>query len=302
MSATPQDPYRGPRHQGEYDRLKTQHELVKTSMHGKLLYSPVNLKKEDLRVLDSATAEGTWLIDLAQYVPSSATLIGTDVAPQHFTPETERPPNVQLSTHSIFDDWPAKFQNSFDVVHQRFVLTVCSDETAPDATKKLFACVKPGGWIELHEGDMLSIQEGPNHAAFTKFRDTMVNAWAAIGNQPNPGKSLVTWLEEAGAVDIQQEVQTIQIGAAAEDKEQGERAIRVMLHLLDGMKRMLAGKLRPDLLGKMDAELIGFIDKPGQPTTQEFDELRRNLEQELRTFGNTYCYHLAWARKPAVEW
>ncbi|KGO71393.1 hypothetical protein PEX1_067160 [Penicillium expansum] len=275
---TPKDPYRGPRHQGEYDRLRTQHSLVKTAMHGKLLYSPVNFDQPDLRILDSATAEGTWLIDLAQSTSSTATLIGTDVAPQHFTPKDQRPSNVHLTTHSIFDIWPEDFQNSFDVVHQRFVLTVCSDQAAQDAVKNLLACVKPGGWIELHEGNMLSIQEGPKHPAFMRFRDIMVKAWAAIGNQPSPGNFLLSWLKEAGAVDIQEEIQTIEVGAAAKDRDQGERAVAVLLHLLDGMKMMLG-------------------DKPGQPTKAEFDELRMQLEEELRSVGNTYCYHLVWARK-----
>lgn len=243
MSATtPKDPYRGPRHQGEYDRLSTQHELVKTAMHGKLLYSPVDLTAPDLRVLDSATAQGTWPIDLAQSVSPTATLIGTDVAPQHFTPEDQRPSNVHLETHSIFDTWPKHFQNSFDVVHQRFVLTVCSNEAGQDAVRKLFGCVKPGGWIELHEGNMLRIKEGPEHAAFMRFRDIMVKAWAAIGNQPSPGHYLVPWLKEAGAIDIQEEVQTIEVGAEAQDQDQGERAIAVLLHLLDGMKIMLGGE------------------------------------------------------------
>lgn len=239
----PPDTYRGPRHQGEYDRLRTQHDLVKTAMDGKLLYCPVDLKHPNLRILDSATAEGTWLIDLARSVPSSTSLYGTDIAPQHFVTENERPPNVHLLPHSIFDPWPAEFQNSFDVVHQRFVLTVGSDETAQEAVKMLFSCVKPGGWIELHEGNMLSIQEGPEHAAFMKFRDIMVNAWAAIGNQPSPGSFLVPWLRSAGAVDIQESVQTIKVGAASEDREQGERAVAVLLHLLDGMKMMLSGML-----------------------------------------------------------
>ncbi|KAJ5665120.1 uncharacterized protein N7477_007568 [Penicillium maclennaniae] len=272
------DTYRGPRHQGEYDRLRTQHDLVKAAMNGKLLYCPADLTKPDLHVLDSATAEGTWLIDLAQSVPSTATLYGTDIAPQHFVPENERPSNVHLSPHSIFDAWPAEFQNSFDVVHQRFVLTVGSNETAQEAVKLLFSCVKPGGWIELHEGNMLSIQEGPEHAAFMKFRDIMVNAWAAIGNQPSPGSFLVPWLKSAGAVDIQESVQTIKVGAASENKEQGERAVTVLLYLLDGMKKMLCGK-------------------PGQPDSNDFDDLRKELEVELRTVGNVYYYHLAWAQK-----
>jgi SAM-dependent methyltransferase len=236
------DTYRGPRHQGEYDRLRTQHDLVKTAMQGKLLYSPIDLTQPNLRILDSATAEGTWLIDLAQSVPSSATLFGTDIAPQHFTPEEQRPPNVHLSTHSIFDPWPADFQDSFDIVHQRFVLTVGSNDTAQEAVKLLFACVKSGGFIELHEGNMLSIQEGRENQAFMKFRDIMVNAWAAIGNHPSPGTCLVPWLKEAGAVDIHQEIQTIKVGAAAEDKEQGERAVAVLLYLLDGMTLLLGGK------------------------------------------------------------
>ncbi|KAI2699499.1 hypothetical protein CBS147332_8385 [Penicillium roqueforti] len=278
QSNPPPDTYRGPRHQGEYDRLRTQHDLVKTAMNGKLLYCPVDIKQPNLRILDSATAEGTWLMDLAQSVPPSTSLYGTDIAPQHFLPENLRPSNLHLSLHSIFDPWPADFQNSFDVVHQRFVLTVASDQTAQQAVKMLFSCVKPGGWIELHEGNMLSIQEGPEHAAFVKFRDIMVKAWAAIGNQPSPGSFLVQWLQGAGAVEIQESVQVIKVGAASEDPEQGERAVVVLLHLLDGMKRMLSGK-------------------PGQPKSEEFDTLRNELEIELRNVGNIYHYHLAWAKK-----
>ncbi|UKZ81579.1 hypothetical protein TrVFT333_009351 [Trichoderma virens FT-333] len=259
--STIEDTYRGPRHQGEYDRLRIQHELAKTAMQGKLLYSPVDLTQPNLRVLDSATGEGTWLIDLAQSVPASASLFGTDIAPQHFMAQDQRPSNVHLSPHSIFEPWPAEYQDR-------------SCETP-------FACAKPGGFIELHEGDMLSIQEGPDHVAFMKFRDIMVNAWKAIGHQPNPGSFLAQWLKGAGAIDIQQDRQTIKVGAAADDKEQGERALAVLLHLLDGMKKMLS-------------------DKPGQPTSSEFDDLRRELEHELRTVGNVYYYHLAWAKKATV--
>ncbi|KAJ4854542.1 methyltransferase domain-containing protein [Trichoderma breve] len=279
--STIEDTYRGPRHQGEYDRLRIQHELAKTAMQGKLLYSPVDLAQPNLRVLDSATGEGTWLIDLAQSVPASASLFGADIAPQHFMSQDQRPPNVHLSGHSIFDPWPAEYQGSFDVVHQRFVLTVGSDETAQEAVKLLFACVKPGGFIELHEGDMLSIQEGPDHVAFMKFRDIMVNAWNSIGHQPSPGSFLVQWLKAAGAINIQQDRQTIKVGAAADDKELGEKAMAVLLHLLDGMKKMLS-------------------DKPGQPTSSEFDDLRSELEHELRTVGNVYYYHLAWAQKATI--
>lgn len=299
-----EDTYRGPRHEGEYDRLRIQHELAKSAMQGKLLYSPIDLSQPNLRILDSATGEGTWLIDLAQSVPASASLFGTDISPQHFMPQKQRPSNVHLSAHSIFDPWPIEFQDSFDMVHQRFVLTVGSNEAAQEAVKLLFSCVKPGGFIELHEGDMLSIQEGPDHVAFMKFRDIMVKAWNAIGHQPSPGSFLVPWLNNAGAIDIQQDRQIIKVGAAAEDRVQGERALAVLLHLLDGMKNMLGGESNCSYI-LFPAHALNImkllIGKPGQPAISEFDDLRRDLEHELRTVGNVYCYHLAWAKKNAVS-
>ncbi|KZF23921.1 S-adenosyl-L-methionine-dependent methyltransferase [Xylona heveae TC161] len=273
------DTYGGPRHKVEYDRLRAQHELVKAEMGGKLLLCPADLSRPDLRVLDSATAEGTWLVDLATTVPSSATLIGTDISAQHFLPPADRPANVELSLHSIFDTWPAHLQEYFDVAHQRFVLSVCpNDDAGVDAVKKLFACVKPGGWIELHEGDMQSIREGPEHAAFTRFRDVMVRAWGAIGNRPRPAEHLVEWLQKAGAVDVQEHVQTIKVGAASEDREQGQRAVDMLLFLSDAMKKMLA-------------------DKPGHPSAEEFDQLKVDLEKEMNTVGNVYHYRLAFGRK-----
>lgn len=235
------DTYRAPRSKGEYDRLTIQHEMVKIAMGGKLLLSPVNLSQPNLRVLDSGTAQALWLSDLARSVAPTATLIGTDIAPQHFPPADERPPNVTLATHSIFNEWPANMQGSFDIVHQRFVLAACSGESSPDAVAKLFACVKPGGWIELHEGNMVTVREGPRHPAMTRFRDLMVGYWGNIRQQPDPGLHLGEWLRGVGAIDIEESVQVIKVGAEADDPEQGERALNVLMQMLDGMKMMFGG-------------------------------------------------------------
>lgn len=237
------DTYRAPRNKEEYDRLTIQHEMVKIAMGGKLLLAPVDLAKPNLRVLDSGTAQALWLSDIARSVLPTATLVGTDIAPQHFPPADQRPANVTLSTHSIFDTWPEHMQESFDVVHQRFVLAACSAESSPDSVAKLFACVKPGGWIELHEGNMVTVREGPRHPAMTRFRDLMVEYWGKIRQQPDPGLHLGEWLRGAGAVDIEESVQVIKVGAEAEDPEQGERALNVLMQMLDGMKAKFGGQL-----------------------------------------------------------
>ncbi|KAI9877144.1 MAG: hypothetical protein M1830_004694 [Pleopsidium flavum] len=273
-----QNTYNGPRHDGEYDRLRTQHDMIKVAMGGKLVLAPIDFARPDLRILDSATADGYWLVDLASSVAETATLIGTDLDPQRFI--TDLPKNISLSTHSIFDTWPAPFQSSFDLVHQRFVLPICSDEASIDAVKKIFACVKQGGYIQLHDGDMEEIAQGPQHEAMMRFRDMMQKAWTMLGYNLSPGPKLAGWLKDAGAVDIEQTVLVNKCGPAAEDKVQGERGTFVMLALLDGIE-VLAGNIP------------GFFFSP-----EDFKILRADLAEELATVGNYWRTHVVWARKP----
>lgn len=232
----------------ENDRLNEQHELVKAAMAGKLLLCPVDLTLPHLRVLDSGTAQANWILDVAglSAVASTASLFGTDVAPEHFPPPEELPGNVKLFKQSIFETWPVEMQSSFDVVHQRFVLAACKGESqaeaqGADAVAKLFGLVKPGGWIELHEGNMVTVREGPQHAAMMRFRDVFVQAWKKLGQIPDPGVYIGQWLRDAGAVDIYEEVQVIKIGAAAEKKEDGDRGQIVCLSLLGAIKNMVGG-------------------------------------------------------------
>ncbi|KAF2501663.1 S-adenosyl-L-methionine-dependent methyltransferase [Lophium mytilinum] len=275
------DTYRGPRHGLEYHRLRTQHDLVLHQENGKLIQSPLDLSRSTppLRILDSATGDGQWIVEVAEKVPATAELVGADIAPQHFLPAASLPKNLSLITQSIFSSWPAEFKGSFDLSHQRFVLAVASDAGAQEAVGHLYETVKPGGWIELHEGDMETILEGPEYPAMMKFRDVMVKAWKGLGHQPSPGPTLEAKLKAVGAVDIASKVQNLKAGPMAEDKVQGERAVLTLLGLLDSI-RMFVGS-QP-----------GFWFSGAQ-----FDELRADLENELRTVGNSWNFHIAWGRK-----
>ncbi|KAJ2902513.1 hypothetical protein MKZ38_000477 [Zalerion maritima] len=281
METATQDTYKAPRDEGEYARLHTQHELVKAAMGGKLLLAPVDLSGADLRVLDSGTAQALWPLDLARQLRPTAAVVGTDIAPQHFPPEEARPANLTLAVHSIFEPWPASMRGAFDAVHQRFVLAACTSQAqAAAAVAELFACVRPGGWIELHEGNMVVVRnEGSQHAAMARFRDVAVAAWASIGQLPDPGPRVGQWLRDAGAVDVVESVQVIKLGPEAESKQDGDRALAMLLHMLDGMKNMVGGR-------------------PGHPSMHDFDKLKVDLVKEVEEVGNFWQYHLAYGRKP----
>lgn len=234
------------RDDGENERLNVQHELVKSVMGGKLLLAPVDLSLSNLRILDSGTAQANWILDMAKLVLPSVTLCGSDIAPQHFPSPDKVPRNVELFAQSIFEPWPADIQGTFDVVHQRFVLAACKTEAqAAGAVAGLYGLVKPGGWVELHEGNLMTVQEGEKHRAMMRFRDIAVQAWTQIGQIPDAGKHIAKWLRQAGAVDIYEETQVVKIGAAADNKHAGEMAQTVCLQLFGAIQKMVAGKKFP---------------------------------------------------------
>ena len=304
--STTEDTYKGPRHNTEYDRLQKQHRLLQNEMGNKLILAPIDHSKADLRILDSATGVGEWLISASKEVSPSATLLGTDLAPQHFA--EDRPKNISLTTQSIFEEWPADYHESFDLVHQRFVLTTCNEEAAYDAIQKLFKCVEPGGWIQLHEGDSQTIQEGPNHTAFMRFRDFVSKTWGLQDYQMAPGPKLKKWLADVGAVDIIEEVQVLKAGAAAEDAEQGQLAIDVLLGLLDSLHLHSGGESLFMLFVNsclcMNDLMLTFAI-PGMPgfffSEEDFRSLRHDMQSELREYGNTWHYHVAYGRKPIPQ-
>lgn len=189
-SLGPEDTYHGPRYDGEYVRLRLQHDVIKELMNMTLVHIPINLSKPDLAVLDSATADGYWSQDLAQSTAPTMRLVRADIAPQHFMQEAKLPLNVSLFTQNIFDTRSEYCQNAFDLVHQRFVLPVCSDKTSIDAIVKLLTCVKPGGWIVLHDADFDTIDEVEGHGAMERLRDVLRRSWELLGYNLSPSTKI----------------------------------------------------------------------------------------------------------------
>ena len=101
QEAKPVDTYNGPRSTNEYNRLRLQHDFIKYAMGGQLVYAPVDLRKPSLRILDSATGDGYWLLDLMSSVDTSSVLVGADIAPQHFIPKEQFLQTFDLSVKTF---------------------------------------------------------------------------------------------------------------------------------------------------------------------------------------------------------
>ena len=200
-------------------RLQKQNALIKFAMDGVLVRAPLS-SDEPLRILDSGTGDGSWIFDVAKDFPN-ATFLGTDVQGNGFPGTHVIPPNIVFKTQSIFESWPKEDWEAYDLVHQRLVLALFNADKSKDAVENLFKLVKPGGYIQLFESDLLTFDRD-GHRGMSMFMDFVDKAFPLANMNHRPGKYLKEWLENAGATDIECKQITYGIGASATESLQAD--------------------------------------------------------------------------------
>ena len=261
----------------EVSRLRGQHKWIKASL-GNLIHAPINPRQKNLRILDSGTADGKytltkvytpvppfltllscletaskanrddlpgyWLADILPNLPATTTLIGTDIAPHLY--DYTLSPNILFATQSITSPWPASFQNSFDLVHQRLVLAACSPTAAASAIKALFELAKPGsGWIQLLECDHSGGFNDEQKAQWPRtreFGELVMKALECSGQYGQQGKNLRRWIEEAGAVDVVEVRMDVPVGKRADTDELRKITTNNLLSVVGNLKGARKGK------------------------------------------------------------
>ncbi|KAH6669782.1 hypothetical protein B0J14DRAFT_565564 [Halenospora varia] len=161
----------------EMSRLENQHFVIKDAMGGSLLLQPIDLSVGPLRILDSATADGTWIRDLtADGVQPGTEFVGTDTDPRKFP---ENPPTAGT---------------------KQMVGTISE-------------LVKPGGWVQLIEAtnDLSVAKEG---IAMWNFIQLILDLYAFMGVPEKMADQLKPWLEESGFANVQERTIDCQIGVS----------------------------------------------------------------------------------------
>ncbi|MCJ1380210.1 hypothetical protein MMC17_003313 [Xylographa soralifera] len=262
----------------EMGRLSNQHGVIKNAMGG-LLLAPVDLSAGPLRILDSATADGFWIRDLASSVPPSVkhTFVGTDINPQRFP---EPPPlGTTYQIQNINEPWPKEWHSSFDIVHQRLAL-VGAGPAAQTAVAHLTELVKPGGWIQLIEAEnVIGKEDGP---AMHDFLKLMKDVFTAMGAEVTFAQQIHGWLEKIGFVDVQERLVDVYMGASNASPQLAQQGVNstsiAATGLVDFAKTLPSG---PPSLSK-----------------EELETLVPRLKAELSKQGADYPLRVVWGRKP----
>lgn len=217
----------------ESARLSNQHEVIKDAMGGSLLRVPINLSNEKLRILDSGTADGTWIRELISTIPSSNTshsFIGTDINTKEF-PKTV-PPNTEFHFQDVTMPWPRPWLSSFDLVHQRLTLPGAGKQQKL-AVQQLASLVKAGGWIQLIEAENVPYeQDGACMHDFITFKRTV---FTAMGANVLLTSAIPMWLKEVGLKKLDSELIWLKLGKANADAELGKRGVYSTSRLVEAL-------------------------------------------------------------------
>lgn len=118
------------------------------------------------RILDLGCGAGNWSIDMAEKFPH-VEVLGTDRPPVGKVWNYDIPPNCHLQEYPSFD-FLCGFQNTFDLIHMRFVAGSCEQflKTMYDVQ----ACLKPGGMFILIDSTGTILKEDRRTLTGVKHR------------------------------------------------------------------------------------------------------------------------------------
>ncbi|GCE16059.1 class I SAM-dependent methyltransferase [Tengunoibacter tsumagoiensis] len=201
---SPDAPYMLPKHLQEINRLDFQHYLLRYAFQG-LYLAPV---QQPLSILDVACGTGRWLFETAQEHPQ-AQCYGIDLTPP--APQTTTIPftsQCHFVQGNILEGLPFP-DESFDFVHQRFLILALPLHTWPDEVKELVRVTRRGGWIELVEVDLSFNNKGP---AGTRVYNWFKAASEKRGIDLSVGRRTKGFLLDAGLQNVNEQIQTLPFG------------------------------------------------------------------------------------------
>jgi hypothetical protein len=101
---------------------------------------------------------GTWLRSLREQLPKrQLELVGVDIGSALFPSlEAQEASGITLHSQNITKPFPAAWDNTFDVIHQRLLVWGLKTADWSNAINNYMAILKPGGYLHLVEIEFIS--------------------------------------------------------------------------------------------------------------------------------------------------
>lgn len=186
--------------------------MIKKALGDKLVLAPF---ENVHRVLDVGTGTGIWAMEMGDAHPE-AEFLGNDLSPVQ---PSWVPPNVHFEVDDIESRWA--FGAPFDFVFSRTL--PCAVGDWPGLVSQAYRNVKPGGWVEFQDVDMVFYAED---GSYSPSSDTalwvhlLVGAARTAGKEPCPGPRLEQWVRDAGFANVVHQKFKLPLGPWPRDARQ----------------------------------------------------------------------------------
>jgi hypothetical protein len=135
--------------------------------------------------------------------------------------------------------WPAGWNGTFDLVHQRMALPAAGNDSVKQVIANMIGLLKPGGWIQFVESDH-SVVEGPAMADMFRL---ICDVFKVMETAPDYAPKLETWFKELGLVNVGQKIFDIPLGAKHPKAGLRDKSTRCFVLATKGMVQVAQRKL-----------------------------------------------------------
>ncbi|CEJ54912.1 hypothetical protein PMG11_01199 [Penicillium brasilianum] len=193
-----------PRDEDESHRLDEQHHFITEVSKGPIVKSIP--RTELFAFADVGTGTGIWLkeiIELMRYMPAAFPRYyrGLDISEAQFPSTSE---DIDFAVQDITKPPLLQDRNRYDLVHVRMLVGAIKESDFGTVLANLMALLKPGGYLQWVEFDILSLLEG-NGAEYPKFKELLqpyYNFATANGLSLCASEAVYTECKEAGLIKI----------------------------------------------------------------------------------------------------
>ncbi|RFN53281.1 methyltransferase protein [Fusarium flagelliforme] len=260
----------------EVERLQKQYAWIQKCINNKLVFAPVQLDKDGLRVLDVGCADGTLLRNLRKQVTPSAQLVGVDVI-EAFLPPSEE--GLRYELYDLCEEARGEMTGAFDLTHVRFVLPGAAKVGYQKAVDHLSATLAPGGWLQVHEMDF-DLQDKPNAGpALKDVCKLFSGVFKAMGMTQNLVAELPGAFKTAGLEHVSAEIVELPMGKLLGDGEATEMSLQPFLLTIPSLMEGAKG---------LNADVPASV----------LENLPARFEKEIREQGGVFYTKVIMGQKP----